>query len=439
MPAPDVVALIAAKRDGRSIAADSMRDLVQAYVRHEVPDYQMSAFLMAAFLRGLDDDETLALTDAMLHSGDVLDLSAVPGIKVDKHSTGGVGDKVSLILAPMVAACGVPVPMMSGRGLGHTGGTLDKLESIPGFRTQLTPDEVALHLREVGVAMMGQSERIAPADRLLYALRDVTATVESIPLIASSIMSKKLAEGIDALVLDVKVGRGAFMTELADARALAETLIRIAHRGGKQAVAWLTGMDEPLGRAVGNWPEVVESIACLRGEPCPGLMDVTLALAGEMLVLGGHADTVEAGVRRAHEALTSGRAWETFVRMVEAQGGSVPDVEDPSRRAAEAEEFVVIAPPETQGFVASIDARAIGQAAVHLGAGRARKEDAVDPLAGIVLERLTGDPIHPGEPLARLYTSKEGDFAELELRIQAAFRFAPEKPLNTQWLIERLS
>ncbi|MDX1530802.1 MAG: thymidine phosphorylase, partial [Rhodothermales bacterium] len=302
--------LIRRKRDGETLRPGEIDALVQAYTAGAVPDYQMSAFLMAALLRGMDEREAFALTEAMLHSGEVLDLSDVPGAKVDKHSTGGVGDKVSLVLAPVVAACGVPVPMISGRGLGHTGGTLDKLEAIPGFRTDLSTAAYRRQLGRLGLVMIGQTDEIAPADRKLYALRDVTGTVESIPFIAASIMSKKLAEGIDALVLDVKSGRGAFMKAEADARRLAETLVGIGERFGKKTVAHLTAMDVPLGRAVGNWPETAEATRCLQEADVPDLMTVVYALAGEMLHLGGVAETPAAGRAAAREAVASGAAFE---------------------------------------------------------------------------------------------------------------------------------
>lgn len=439
MSRPDVVGMIVAKRDGETLSRDAIQSLVQAYTQRDVPDYQMSAFLMATFLRGLDADETLALTDAMLHSGDVLDLSGIPELKVDKHSTGGVGDKVSLLLGPIVAACGVPVPMMSGRGLGHTGGTLDKLESIPGFSTQLDVNSIEQQLRELRLAMFGQSERVAPADRLLYALRDVTGTVESIPLIASSIMSKKLAEGIDALVFDVKVGSGAFMKEKADARRLAELLVALAERGGKRAVAWLTDMDEPLGRAVGNWPEVAETVAGLRGDGPLDLMEVTLQLAGEMIWLGGKADSPAEGIALADQAVSSGTALETLLALVDAQGGDTAAIEDPTRRTNSSEVHVVRAPDKAEGQIARIDARLIGLAAVHLGAGRAKKEDDVDPLAGIVLERVAGDEIRPGEALARLYASTPGDFSALAQKVIKAFSFSSDASDPSSRLIERLA
>jgi pyrimidine-nucleoside phosphorylase len=326
MPAADldVVALLTAKRDGQALDPADVRALVDGYTRGAVPDYQMSAFLMAAWLNGLGDAEAAALTDAMLHSGVVLDLGDLPGTKVDKHSTGGVGDTVSLVLAPLVAACGVPVPMVSGRGLGHTGGTLDKLEAIPGLRTDLALDAYRAQLADLGVVMIGQTDEMAPADRKLYALRDVTATVESIPLIAASIMSKKLAEGIDALVLDVKCGGGAFMQAEADARRLAETLVGIGTDAGVPTVARLTAMDAPLADAAGTWPEVREALAALKGQRMDTpLVDVTLALAGEMLALGGAAPSPDAGRATAEAALAGGDALARFRALVDAQGGDV--------------------------------------------------------------------------------------------------------------------
>ncbi|MFQ5570473.1 MAG: thymidine phosphorylase [Rhodothermales bacterium] len=431
------VALIRAKRDGETLTPDAVKALIDAYTRGDVPDYQMSAFLMAAFLRGMDEAETAALTDAMLYSGTVLDLSATPGIKVDKHSTGGVGDKVSLILAPVVAACGVPVPMISGRGLGHTGGTLDKLESIPGFRTDLSTAAYQAQLDRIGLVMIGQTDEIAPADRKLYALRDVTGTVEFIPFIAASIMSKKLAEGIDALVLDVKRGRGAFMKNEADARRLAETLVGIGERFGKPTVAWMTNMDAPLGHALGNWPEVEESIRCLQGADVPDLMDVTLALAGEMLHLGGVAETPEAGCTQAREAIASGKAFDKLVELVEAQHGDPSVLHDPSSRAGFASAAEVYVPDDAHGYVADLDALALGQIAVVMGAGRRVKEDAVDPTAGIVLHKKPGDAVTPGDLLARLYTKKTGETAYFSKTVQAAYAFSDTQPAPKRMLLDR--
>ena len=425
--------LIRTKRDGGTLTAAQITALVDAYTAGDIPDYQVSAFLMAAFLRGMDDAETAALTRAMLHSGDVLDLSAIAGTKVDKHSTGGVGDKVSIILAPLVAACGVPVPMISGRGLGHSGGTLDKLESLPGFRTDLSIADYRAQLEHLGVVMIGQTDEIAPADRKLYALRDVTATVEFIPFIAASIMSKKLAEGIDALVLDVKCGRGAFMQTESQARKLAETLVGIGLEFGKPTVARLTRMDVPLGRAIGNWPEMAESIRVLRGEEPAGgdvddLLDVTLALAGEMLWLGGAADSFEDGHAQATVALADGRALEKFRELVDAQGGDVSLLDDPDTREGAKPVATVKAPADASGYVADIDALALGWAAVRLGAGRAKKEDAVDPTAGFVLLKKPGEAVAPGEAIADVFARDTERVDEAAVRDAFTFADAPPEP-----------
>ncbi len=437
MASPRPVDLIRAKRDGQTISSDDLTAFINAYTADDVPDYQMSAFLMAAFLKGLDADETAALTRAMLHSGTVLDLSHTPGIKVDKHSTGGVGDKVSLILAPIVAACGVPVPMISGRGLGHTGGTLDKLESIPGFRTDLSIEAYKQQLEDLGIVLIGQTAEIAPADRKLYALRDVTGTVECIPLIAASIMSKKLAEGIDGLVLDVKCGRGAFMSTEADARHLAETLVSIGHEFGKNTVARMTRMDVPLGRAVGNWPEMHESIRCLQGEVdgLDDLMTVTLALAGEMLWLGGEAESPEAGVVRAQEAIDSGAAFNRFAQVVDAQGGDVGVLHDPATRADTAPAGTVSAP--AAGYVQAIDAYAIGMTAVRMGAGRRVKEDAVDPTAGLVLHKKLGEPVEKDDTLATLYTTHTDDLPAFTSAIRDAYTLTDTAPGAPDMLLGR--
>ena len=433
----NVVRLITQKRDGGTLAPDAVGALVRAYTDGDVPDYQMAAFLMAAFLRGLNAEEAGALTRAMLHSGQVLDLSDIEGVKVDKHSTGGVGDKVSLVLAPLVAACGVPVPMISGRGLGHTGGTLDKLEAIPGFRTDLSIDEYRDVLGRVGAVLIGQTAEIAPADKELYALRDVTGTVESIPLIAASILSKKLAEGIDALVLDVKCGRGAFMKEEARARALAEALVGIARQEGTPTVALLTQMDVPLGRAIGNGPETAEAIQILRnqtpaGGACDDVTEVTLALAGEMLWLGKAAESPEAGRGLATAALRDGWAFGVFEEIVEAQGGDVSVLEAPDRLMGEP---VATVEADQDGYVADIDALALGYAAVALGAGRAKKEDAVDPKAGFVLNKRPGEPVGAGEPLAFIYAS-DASRADGEA-VRQAFALAPEPPTPRPLLLDR--
>ncbi len=415
----NVVDVIVAKRDGGELPPDTMRDLIAAYTRGGVPDYQMSAFLMAGFLRGLSGVETFAMTEAMLDSGLRIDLAAIPGKKVGKHSTGGVGDKVSLVLAPIVAACGIRVPKVSGRGLGFTGGTLDKLEAVPGLKTTISTDEYRRQIAEIGLVIAGQTEEIAPADKALYALRDVTGTVDFIPFIASSIMSKKLAEGIDALVLDVKCGRGAFMQDEDGARRLAETLVEIGERMGTRTVAWMTRMDVPLGRAVGNWPEVVEAVHCLQGADVPDLMDVVQTLAAEMIVLGERAETVDEGREWAQQAVKSGRAFDVFRRLVERQGGDPTSLHDPEHRPGYEPAGTVRAP--RNGIVSSIDALAVGRAAATLGAGRQRKEDAVDPLAGIVLSKKPGDAVARGETLAHLYTRRAAVLEDCRAAVGSAF------------------
>jgi len=423
------VSLISAKRDGEALSDTDLKAFVDAYTEGSVPDYQMSAFLMAAYLNGLTDAEAAALTDAMLHSGTHIDLSDVPGTKVGKHSTGGVGDKVSPILVPLVASCGVPVAKLSGRGLGHTGGTLDKLESIPGFRVDLSVDEYRQRIAENGCVISGQTGDVAPADKKLYALRDVTATVESIPLIAASIMSKKLAEGNDALVLDVKCGRGAFMKTEADARALAETMVAIGAEHDVSATAVMTNMDVPLGRAVGNWPEIREAIACLRGEHADApLMKIVRALAGEMIALGSKASDATEGEQKAREAIESGAALERFRTFVEAQEGDPGVVDDPSSRSDSAPVATVRAPDDASEYVADLDALAIGHAAVDLGAGRRTKEEDVDPVAGLSDLKKPGDPVAPGDVLARLHTSRSSDLDAVREAVRDAYTFADSPP-----------
>ncbi len=392
--------LIARKRDGGELAPAELRALVAGITDGSVPDYQAAAFLMAVFFRGMTPAELAAWADAMLRSGDVLDLSAVAARKVDKHSTGGVGDKISLPLAPAVAACGVAVPMVSGRGLGHTGGTLDKLEAIPGFSVNLPVERFRAQVAELGVCMIGQTERIAPADRKLYALRDVTATVESIPLIASSIMSKKLAEGIDALVLDQKVGAGAFMKRIEDARALARTIIGIGRAAGKRVTALITAMDQPIGRAVGNASEVEESIETLRGRGPADTRELTVALGAEMLVLGGAAADSAAGRARIEAVLDGGQALERFAKMIAAQGGDARVCEDTGRLPQARTRREVLA--ASAGVVEEINAEAVGIAAMMLGAGRRTKEDRIDPAVGIDVLKKVGDRVAAGEPLALL-------------------------------------
>jgi pyrimidine-nucleoside phosphorylase len=428
------VELIAAKRDGGALEAEELGRLVSGLMSGEVADYQMSAFLMAALLRGLDDREAVALTEAMLHSGRVLDLSGVRGVKVDKHSTGGVGDKVSICLAPLVAACGVPVPMVSGRGLGHTGGTLDKLEAIPGFRVDLDTEEFARIVGTVGTCMIGQTKDIAPADKRIYALRDVTATVECIPLIVASILSKKLAEGIDALVLDVKVGSGAFMKDVERARALAQALVRVGTGAGKRVVALLTDMEAPLGVAVGNAIETREAIEVLHGRGPADLIECTMALGAEMLVLGGVATDVGEARAKLGDAVKSGAGARTMEKMIEAQRGDPRVVAEPTRLEIAKEKVPIVA--ERDGFVTRADALAIGRAAVAMGAGRARAEDRVDHAVGMDVHAKPGDAVKKGQPLATLYV--RGPAPEIEQRVRTAFTLADAKPATRALVLERV-
>jgi len=400
-----IPALIEHKRDGGALTADQWSELIRAYVAGQVPDYQMSALLMAIYFRGLEPAELAALTDTMIDSGDRLRFDGLGRPVADKHSTGGVGDKVSLLLAPMVASCGVAVPMMSGRGLGHTGGTLDKLESIPGFRTNLTLREAKAQIERLGCCMLGQTPEVAPADKRMYALRDVTATVESIPLIAASIMSKKLAEGLNGLVLDVKTGSGAFLTDLAKSSELARTMIGLGEARGCPTVALLTAMDRPLGRACGNALEMEEAIEGLRGGGPSDLMEVTYALAAEMLVLVRAASGLREARAQLEAAVASGRALETFARVIEAQGGNPAVIEDPGvlpqARAVE------VYRAEASGVVAAVEPRRSGRAIIELGGGRQAVEDAVDPTVGFVVTVKPGDPVRAGEPIASIFAKDE--------------------------------
>jgi pyrimidine-nucleoside phosphorylase len=401
--------LIEHKRDGRPLSPDQWGMLVREYAAGRVPDYQMSALLMAVFYRGLEPAELTALTDAMVDSGDRLRFDGYPVPRADKHSTGGVGDKVSLLLAPMVASCGVAVPMMSGRGLGHTGGTLDKLESIPGFRTNLSLREARAQIERLGCAMLGQTPEIAPADKRLYALRDVTATVESIPLIAASIMSKKLAEGLNGLVLDVKTGSGAFLRDLDKSIALAQTMIGLGESRGCPTVALLTAMDRPLGRACGNALEVEEAIEGLRGSGPSDLMEVTYALAAEMLVLVGAARSLEEARKQLEESVASGRALQTFARIIEAQGGNPAVVDDPS--VLPQAQAVEVYRAERGGVVSAVEPRRIGRAIIELGGGRNAVEDTVDPTVGFVITVKPGDAVRAGEPIASVFARDEAGIA----------------------------
>ena len=416
--------LIERKRDGGRLLPEEWHALAAAIAAGHAPDYQLSALLMAIYFQGLDRTETGALTEAMLASGRTLELDHLRVGRVDKHSTGGVGDKVSLVLAPLVASLGVAVPMMSGRGLGHTGGTLDKLEAIPGFRTDLTLADATRQLERLGCALIGQTAEIAPADRRLYALRDATATVESIPLISASIMSKKLAEGLTGLVLDVKRGSGAFLPELDRGLALAETMIRLGEDHGCPVVALLTAMDRPLGRACGNALEVEEAILALRGEGPPDLMSVTYALGAEMLVLGGVAATRDQARRQMESAISSGRAAERFQQIIEAQGGNPGVVDDPAVLPQAAHCELYRAP--RRGFVARVEPREIGRGIIALGGGRTRMEDRVDPTVGFVITGRAGEWVEEGEPLATVFARDAAGLASGEATLRRAITIADE-------------
>ncbi len=397
------------KRDGHALTAAEWEAFVRAYASGDVTDYQMAAFLMACFIRGLDRQETAALTRAMLDSGRRLDLAHLGKPRVDKHSTGGVGDKVSLVLAPLISCLGVAVPMMSGRGLGHTGGTLDKLEAIPGVRTRLSLREATAELEAIGCALIGQTEEIAPADKKMYALRDATATVESIPLISASIMSKKLAEGLTGLVLDVKFGSGAFLPELDAGLELARSMVSLGADHGCPAVALLTAMDRPLGRACGNALETEEAIHALRGEGPADLMQVTYALGAEMLLLAGAAPDAREARRRMEAAIAQGDAARQFQRIIEAQGGNPAVVDDPAL-LPQASECELFAAPR-RGFVVRVEPRAVGTGITRLGGGRIRTTDPIDPTVGFVITAKPGDWVEAGEPLATVFARDAGGIA----------------------------
>ena len=428
------VDLIQRKRDGAELAPEEIEFLVDGYTSGEIPDYQMSAFLMAVFYAGMTDREVSRLTERMLRSGETADLSAIPGIKVDKHSTGGVGDKTSLVVAPLAAAAGVVVPMMSGRALGHTGGTLDKLESIPGFRTDLTSDEFQRQLAELGLCFIGQTDQFAPADRKLYALRDVTGTVESIPLIASSIMSKKLAEGVDALVLDVKVGSGAFMKKQVDARRLAQTMVGIGRRMDKKVQALITDMSQPLGYAVGNALEVMEASQTLQNAGPADLTKLCLELAARMIFLGKKSATLEEARLTAEKHLVDGSAYKKFKDVVAAQGGS-PQALDNFVLLPNATGAREIASPRA-GYVSSIDAEDIGIASNMIGAGRDKKEDSIDPAVGIILEVKAGEKVEAGSILCRLYYTKEDRVEEAAEKVEDAFHISAQRPDERELILE---
>lgn len=410
--------LIERKRDGLALTGDEWRMLIRAYVADQVPDYQMSALAMAVVWRGLEPGELAALTDAMLRSGATLDFGSWSTPRVDKHSIGGVGDKTSLLLAPMVACCGVAVPMISGRGLGHTGGTLDKLEAIPGFNTRLSLDEAIAQVKKLGLVMLGQTPEICPADKKLYSLRDVTGTVESIPLISASIMSKKLAEGLTGLVLDIKTGSGAFITDPAQSQVLARTMIGIGEASGCRTIALLTAMDRPLGVACGNALEVIESLEGLQGRGPADLMEVTYALAAEMLLVAGIDIDGNAARQRLEETVSSGRALEMFARMTEAQGGDPRVVSDYSRlaRAPVTMEYRAV----QDGVVSEVPPRKIGHAIIALGGGRSKTEDTIDPAVGFLIPAKPGDRVRRGDVLAVIHAKTEADAEQARTALDEA-------------------
>jgi pyrimidine-nucleoside phosphorylase len=423
--------IIERKRDGKELAADEIRELVLGYTRDEVPDYQMAAFLMAVYFRGLSSAETHALTDAMIASGETIALGGALGRKcVDKHSTGGVGDKTSIAVGPIVAACGVPFGKMSGRGLGHTGGTLDKLEAIPGYRVELTTGEFVEQVREVGLAIIGQSADLVPADKRLYALRDVTATVDNLALIAASIMSKKIAGGADAIVLDVKVGDGAFMKTLEDAQALAETMIALGRRAGREVACLLTDMDQPLGQAVGNALEIREALATVRGEGPPDFAELVLSSAGHLLALSDLGIDEAEARKRVRVAVEDGSAAAAYERWIRAQGGD-PDEATLPRAPAVRE---VEAP--RAGFVRRLGAIRVGVAALHLGAGRAAKEDEIDHAVGVVCLKKRGDEVASGDVLAEVHARDEAAAGEAAQEVLAAYELGDEPPRERRIILD---
>lgn len=429
--------IIHKKREGGELTREELRFFVQGFTRGEIPDYQASALLMAIFFRGMTRRETGDLTLEMAGSGDRVDLSALPGVKVDKHSTGGVGDKTSLIIGPIAAACGVTIAKMSGRGLGHTGGTVDKLESIPGLRTDIPRQEFFDIVKRTGLSIIGQSGNLCPADKKLYALRDVTATVESLPLIASSIMSKKIAAGADAILLDVKVGSGAFMKTLEDSRALAREMVRIGGQVGRRTVALITDMDMPLGRKIGNALEVREAVEVLSGKGDHRLRSLCLELSANMVYLGRQAETMEGARAKAVEAVRSGGALEKLRQMAEAQGGDPSYITNPEKFTI-SPACVEIAAPQG-GYITRLDAEGCGLAAVELGAGRETKESSIDPGAGIVLLKNKGDRVEKGQPIARLYAQSKALCRRGEERFFQALEVGPQAPQTGPMILDRVA
>ena len=417
--------IILKKRNGGTLTEEEIRQLVEGYTKGSIPDYQMSAFLMAVYFQGMTDEETAILTDAMAHSGDMMDLSEIPGVKVDKHSTGGVGDKTTLIVAPIVAACGCHVAKMSGRGLGHTGGTVDKMESIPGMRTSLTREEFLQTAREAGLSVTGQSGNLTPADKKIYALRDVTGTVESIPLIASSIMSKKLAAGSDCILLDVKTGSGAFMKTEEQGRKLAEKMVNIGKSFNRNIAAVITNMDRPLGCAIGNSLEVLEAVSVLKGNEVPDFDRVCVALASTLLSLC-YGWSREESEKRVYESIRSGAALAKFREWIFAQGGNTEFIDNP--KALGTAKYIIEYKAKGSGYISFMNTEVIGKAAAALGAGREKTTDSVDHTAGIMLKKKTGDKVNIGDTVAVLYTNKEDAEIEASRLISEAIIYSEEKP-----------
>lgn len=418
--------IIMKKRNGGALSKEEIRYFIEGYTHGEIPDYQVSALMMAIYFQKMTEAETYELTMAMAHSGDMLDLSEIHGCKVDKHSTGGVGDKTSLALTPMVAACGIPVAKMSGRGLGHTGGTIDKLESFPGFTTSLTKEQFIRNVNDIGIAIMGQTSDLAPADKKLYALRDVTATVDNMSLIASSIMSKKLAAGADAIVLDVKTGSGAFMKREEDAFALAEEMVKIGKNAGRKTIAVISDMDQPLGRAVGNALEVKEAIATLNGEGPEDFRELVMVLGSQMLLAGGKAETVEQAREMLARAIADQSALKKLAQFVEAQGGDAKTVSHPEILPAAS--MVVPVCADTDGYIAQIACEDIGICSLLLGGGRETKESSIDLSVGIVLEKKKGDYVKAGEVLGYLHANEEKRLEAAIEKFRNAYRISAEKP-----------
>jgi pyrimidine-nucleoside phosphorylase len=426
--------LIERKRNGGELSPEELRELMTAYARDEVPDYQLAALCMAIYFRGLTSAETYAMTEAMIATGETVDLRAALGRKVvDKHSTGGVGDKTSIAVGPIVAACGVPFAKMSGRGLGHTGGTLDKLESIPGFRVELSTDEFVSQVQEAGMAIIGASANLVPADKKLYALRDVTATVDNFSLIAASIMSKKIAGGAEAIVIDAKVGDGAFMKSIEDARALAEAMLDLAQRADREVVCLLTDMNRPLGRAVGNALEIREAVATLRGDGPPDFLELVLAAGSRLLAVSDLGIDAAEGRIRATQAIADGSAFEAYERWIRAQGG------DPAENVLPTAAVVRELPADRSGYVAELGAVAVGQAALHLGAGRQTKDDIIDHAVGVVCLLKPGDRVAEGEPLAEIHAATEADADEAARELRAAYILADDPPSERSVVLDVLA